>query len=117
MRRAFSILSRAALVVVLHVSLASAGVPTLVECAEGSDFIGNAARARDNGMARGTFLARMDDDFALIRAFSPTLRWFARDDADERFLRDFAERVFSEPKPPSTHQSEFLTRCLERAGA
>src|SRR5687768_6880794 len=62
-----------------------AGVPTLAECDEASDFIANAAHARDNGMQRDAFLERMQADFVTPRAFPPALRWFARDDADERF--------------------------------
>lgn len=110
-------LARLMVAVSLHIPLATAGTPTLAECAEGSDFIANAARARDNGLSRAMFLARMDDDFAVIRGFPAALRWFARDSDDERFLRESAERVFTEPKTPSAHGSDFLARCLERAGA
>lgn len=110
-------LGQLTLVIALHISIANAGVPTLAECAEGSDFIANAARARDNGMSRAAFLARMDDDFAVVRGIPPALRWFVRDDDDERFLRESAERVFTEPKTPSAQRSDFLARCLERAGA
>ena len=96
---------------------AAAGVPTLGECLEGSDFIANAARARDNGFARDAFLARMQADFIVIRAFPPALRWFARDDDDERFLLDAATRVFDRPRTPDGHRSEFLGECVARLAA
>jgi hypothetical protein len=96
---------------------AQAGVPTLAECLEGSDFIANAARARDNGIARTTFLARIEEDFIVIRAFPPALRWFVKDDDDERFLRGAAARVFDQPLAPDHHHADFLAACLERAVA
>jgi hypothetical protein len=94
---------------------ALAGVPTLVECAEASDFIANAARARDNGIARSAFLARLDDDLIVIRAFPVSLRWFAKDVEDERLLLDAAARVFDRPGAPEAHHADFLASCLERA--
>ena len=96
---------------------ATAGVPSLPDCLEGSDFIANAARARDNGMPRDRFLTRMQDDFEVIRAFPPSLRWFAKDRDDERFLLEAAARVFDRPKAPATHHAEFLALCLERVAA
>lgn len=97
--------------VALH---AQASVPTLTDCAEGADFIANAARARDNGMHRDAFSNRLDDDLIVIRAFPPSLRWFARDPEDERFLKLAAARVFERPLAPSQHRAEFLAGCLER---
>lgn len=91
------------------------GVPTFPECIEGSDFIANAARARDNGMQRATFLARMEEDFVVIRAFPPALRWFAKDDDDEAFLMAAAARVYDRPRLPEDHHSEFLASCLTRS--
>src|SRR5215213_4386283 len=78
-------------------TVALASVPSVEECLEGSDFIANAARARDNGVPRERFLERLDADFYAIRAFPPALRWFARDGDDEAFLRNAAVTVFAQP--------------------
>jgi hypothetical protein len=94
---------------------ATAAVPTLTDCLEGSDFVANAARSRDNGMTRLSFIDRLEADLAAIRAFPPQLRWFARDEDDERFLVAAATRVFDQPLPPERHQAEFLAACLDRA--
>jgi len=102
-----------ALALVAHAG--HAGVPTLAECDEASDFIANAAHARDNGMQRDAFLERMQADFATVRAFPSALRWFARDDADERFLIDAAAAVFDSPRAPSQHRAAFLALCRARA--
>jgi hypothetical protein len=93
---------------------ALASVPTVEECLEGSDFIANAARARDNGMARDRFLERLDADLDTIRAFPPALRWFARDGDDEAFLRDATVSVFRQPLSPDEHRAEFLRACFTR---
>jgi hypothetical protein len=95
-------------------SAASAGTHTVAECFEGSDFIRNAARARDNGMTRGAFLERLQGDFALIRAYPPELRWFAKDADDERLLFDAAAEVFDAPRSPDVHRAHFLALCFER---
>ncbi len=94
-----------------------AGVPTLPDCREGSEFIANAARSRDNGMPRDAFLARMAEDFAVIRSHPPALRWFVKDEDDERFLLAAAERVYDRPQAPAQHHAEFLALCLARQGA
>ena len=96
---------------------AHAGVPTLPDCVEGSDFIANAAHARDTGMGRDAFLARMEDDFAVIRSFPPALRWFVKDRDDERFLLAAVARVYERPRAPAQHRADFLLVCLERLGA
>jgi len=96
---------------------ARAGVPSVDECLEGSDFIANAARARDNGVARERFLDRMDADFATVRAFPPALRWFVHDDEDESFLRDSAQVVFDRPAAPEDHRTAFLRACFDRMRA
>ncbi len=96
---------------------AQAGVSTLAECVEGADFIGNAARSRDNGMPRDAFIGRLEDDLVVIRAFPPAMRWFAKDAADERFLMQAATRVYDHPLAPAQHRSEFLAACLERSNA
>jgi len=104
----------AALVALACASAAHASVPSVSECLEGSDFIANAARARDNGIERDRFLERLDSDFETIRAFPPGLRWFARDGDDEAFLRDATESVFREPLSPDEHRAGFLRACFAR---
>lgn len=94
-----------------------ASIPMLTDCIEGSDFIGNAAQSRDNGMGRDAFLARMKEDFVVIRSFPPALRWFAKDGEDERFLLEAVARVYERPKTPAQHRAEFLAVCLDRLGA
>ena len=93
---------------------ASASVPTLSDCFEGSDFIANAALSRDNGMTRDAFITRLTGDFAAIRAFPAELRWFVRDEDDERFLENAAEHVFDVPSTPADHRRQFLQACFER---
>lgn len=110
--RSLAVAAAASVALAVH-----AGVPTLPDCLEGSEFIANAARARDNGMLRDTFLARMEEDFTVIRAFPPALRWFAKDDDDERFLLDAVARVYDRPQPPARHHADFLAVCLERLTA
>jgi hypothetical protein len=95
-------------------SCAGASVPTLADCFEASDFIANAALSRDNGMTRDAFINRLTGDFAAIRAFPPELRWFVRDEDDERFLAGAAEHVFDAPSTPAEHRREFLQACFER---
>jgi hypothetical protein len=93
---------------------ASAGVPALGECLEGGDFIGNAARGRDNGISRATFMDQMSADFMVIRAFPPPLRWFAKDADDEEFLRAAAAEVFDRPLEAEAHRASFIRACLAR---
>ena len=96
---------------------AAASSLTVEECFEGSDFIANAARARENGISRGEFIGRMQDDFELIHAYPPALRWFAKDDEDERFLLESAREVFDAPETPEGHRARFLQACFGRATA
>ena len=97
-------------------ALAQAGTPTAGECREGSEFIRNAALARDAGMSRDDFLGRMEADFVLIKAFPPELRWFVKDEADEAFLLAEATAVFDRPQPPARHEAQFLGDCMVLAG-
>ena len=90
---------------------------TVAECFEASDFIANAALARDNGVSRSAFLGRMEDDFELIQAYPPQLRWFAKDHEDEAFLYDSARRVFDSPQAPEQHRAQFLAACFDRGVA
>lgn len=85
------------------------------DCREGGDFIRNAALSRDNGMSRADFLARLRDDFEVVRAFPPALRWFVHTPEDERFLEAETARVFDAPEPADQHRAAFVARCLQRA--
>ena len=98
---------------------AAAGLPqaagaltvTLEECDEGADFIRNAAYSRDNGLSGAAFLRRMEDDLVMIRGVPEPLRWFVRDEDDERMLRTAALAVFADPRGPHEHHREFLAGC------
>jgi len=92
----------------------AASRPSMNECFEASDFIGNAALSRDAGMSPGAFLGRMEDDFVAIRAFPNDLRWFAHDPDDESFLLSEAREVFKHPEPAEAHRRAFLQACVER---
>lgn len=96
---------------------AAASTHTVAECFEGSDFIANAALARDNGMSRADFLERMEGDFLMIAAYPPELRWFAKDRDDERFLLSAAREVFDVPAAPEHHRARFLAACFDRSTA
>jgi hypothetical protein len=96
---------------------ARATTSTLEDCIEGADFIGNAAYSRDNGLARATFLDRLESDFVAIRAFPAALRWFVKDADDERFLRAAATDVFDRPQSPDRHRAAFFAACVTRATA
>ncbi len=98
-------------------SLAAASPLTVGECFEGGDFIANAARARDNGVPREAFLARLEEDLVLIQAYPPALRWFAKDAEDEEFLSQAAREVFDAPAGPEAHRARFLAACFARASA
>jgi hypothetical protein len=93
---------------------AVAGTSSATECAEGAEFIGNAAQARDTGMARDAFVERMESDFFSIRAFPNELRWFVHDEADEAFLLDAARDVFDRPERPEAHKLDFFRACMSR---
>jgi hypothetical protein len=110
-----SVLRLAVLAGSLAVTSAHAGVPSLAECVEGSDFVANAAHARDNGITREDFLGRMRGDFEVIRSFPVSMRWFVKDRDDEHFLIDVTTRVFETPQLPDRHRSDFLDLCLQRA--
>ena len=70
----------------IWVAQATAHPLTLAECAEGGEFIRNAALARDAGASREFFIGKLAEDLILIQAFPPQLRWFVQDAADEEFL-------------------------------
>jgi len=91
---------------------AAASPHSVAECFEGSDFVANAARARDTGMSRSAFLERRDEDLVMIRAYPPALRWFAKDREDEQMLRGAAAEVFDAPRSPDAHRARFLEICF-----
>ena len=93
---------------------AAAGTSSATECAEGAEFIGNAAQARDTGMARDAFIDRMESDFFAIRAYPSALRWFVHDEADEAFLLGAARDVFDQPERPEAHRLDFFRACMSR---
>jgi hypothetical protein len=97
-------------------SLAAGAQPhSAAECREGGDFIRNAALARDAGATREFFIGRLEDDLVAIRAFPPTLRWFAHSPEDEAFLRTEVYEVFDAPAQSELHRDGFLERCARRA--
>jgi hypothetical protein len=96
---------------------ATASRPSMNECFEASEFIGNAALSRDAGMPASAFLDRMEEDFVLIHAFPNELRWFAHDADDESFLLRETREVFDHPLPASDHRRAFLHACVERMAA
>jgi hypothetical protein len=98
--------------------LAALAAPsTLTECIEGADFVANAATSRDNGLARESFLDRLEADFTAIRAFPVALRWFVKDADDEAFLREAVEGVYDRPLDPERHRAAFFAACVTRAAA
>jgi hypothetical protein len=97
------------------VAAASAAHPLSVqECFEGGDFIAHAAEARDNGVTKAEFVARLVADVYLIQAFPRELRWFVLDPEDAEFLESEASQVFDRPLPPEAQRASFLSRCFER---
>lgn len=89
--------------------------PSGRECTEASEFIRNAALARDNGTSRREFVERLEADLLVIRAFPAELRWFVQDDDDERFLRAAVARVFDTTLGPAALEAEFRERCADYA--
>ena len=96
-------------------AVAAAHPHSAQECREGGDFIRNAALARDAGYTRDFFVGRLEEDFVMIRAFPPDLRWFVRDPSDEEFLRVEVEAVFGAPASGEQHRAGFVERCARRA--
>lgn len=98
-------------------ALCAAREPSVNECVEGSDFIRNAALARDSGVSEDSFLARIHEDIAVIQALPPKLRWFVQDEEDAALLISAATDVFRKPKDANAHQRDFLTACLPKASS
>jgi hypothetical protein len=88
--------------------------PTAAECMEAGDFIRNAALSRDGGATRKFFLDRLQQDYVMIRAFRPELRWFVLDPDDEEFLQAEVLLVFDAPLAGEQHRTDFLERCALR---
>lgn len=104
-----------AVAVALWAQAAAAQPHSALECREGSDFIRNAALARDSGVSREFFVGRLEDDLAAIQAFPAALRWFAHDAGDADFLRSEVHAVFDDPAASEQHRDGFLERCARRA--
>lgn len=85
------------------------------ECVEGSNFIKNAALARDRGISEASFINKIRDDIEVIQGFPPQLRWFVQDDGDAAFLIDATAAVFQDPKTARMHQADFFVSCLSKA--
>jgi len=88
-----------------------------MECTEGSDFIKNAALARDSGMKEARFIDQIRDDIEVIKSLPRELRWFVQDEEDAAFLLTAATEVFREPKEARVHQSDFLMACGQKSGS
>jgi hypothetical protein len=86
------------------------------ECREGADFIRNAAFARENGMSKESFVARLDADLQFLLAVPEELRWFAHGESEAEFLREAVERVYDAPVAPMEHGVQFAKACLIAAG-
>lgn len=82
------------------------------ECAEGSDFIRNAALARDEGMPERQFIAQFQADVQALQRLPAELRWFVQDKDDEVFLLSAVQDVFRKPKPAPVHQAQFAVACV-----
>jgi hypothetical protein len=101
----------------LWTAQATAHPLTLAECAEGGEFIRNAALARDTGVTREFFVGRLEEDLVLIKAYPPQLRWFVQDAAEEKFLSEAVFAVFDEPVKPEQHESRFISDCIQTTTA
>jgi len=82
------------------------------ECAEGSDFIRDAALARDDGMPERQFVAQFHADVQALQRLPAELRWFVQDKDDEVFLLSAVQDVFRRPRPAAVHQAQFAIACV-----
>lgn len=101
----------------LWTAQATAHPLTLAECAEGGEFIRNAALARDAGVTREFFVGKLEEDLLVIRSFPPQLRWFVQDAAEEKFLSEAVHAVFDQPLKPAQHESRFISDCIQTTTA
>jgi predicted GNAT superfamily acetyltransferase len=106
---AMAVLAAAA---VLAANAAEAHALSLEECSEGSDFIKNAALARDEGMQERQFVAQFQADVQALQRLPAELRWFVQDKDDEVFLLSAVQEVFRKPKPATVHQAQFALACM-----
>ena len=107
----------AAMTVIAATAMLAAGAAqahplSLEECAEGGDFIKNAALARDEGMQERQFVAQFQADVQALQRLPAELRWFVQDKDDEVFLLSAVEDVFRKPKPATVHQAQFALACM-----
>jgi hypothetical protein len=106
---AMAVLAAAAM---LAANAAEAHALSLEECSEGSDFIKNAALARDEGMQERQFVAQFQADVQALQRLPAELRWFVQDKDDEVFLLSAVQEVFRKPKPATVHQAQFALACM-----
>ncbi|MDB5760192.1 MAG: hypothetical protein JWM30_3481 [Burkholderia sp.] len=106
---AMAVLAAAAM---LAANAAEAHALSLEECSEGSDFIKNAALARDEGMQERQFVAQFQADVQALQRLPAELRWFVQDKDDEVFLLSAVQEVFRKPKPATIHQAQFALACM-----
>ena len=85
---------------------------SLDECSEGSDFIRNAALARDEGLQERQFVAQFQADVQALQRLPAELRWFVQDKDDEAFLLSAVRDVFRKPRPAAVHQTQFALACV-----
>lgn len=85
------------------------------DCREAAQFIGNAARARDNGISKAAFVARFDEDVLILDSIPAAQRWFVHGPAEAEFLRAAIVEVFDAPRTPVRHSADFLAACLQHA--
>ena len=101
---------------VLCLSLAVAGptaaqVLTAADCAEGGDFIQNAALSRDHGIKAEQFVDTLEGDLEQIRDMAPAARWFAYTKVEAELLRMATHGVFLLPRDAAVHREDFISRC------
>lgn len=110
---------RSAVAMAMFAAAASLATPavqahalSMEECAEGSDFIRNAALARDDGMPETQFIAQFHADVQALQRLPAELRWFVQDKEDEVFLLSAVQDVFRKPRPATVHQAQFALACV-----
>lgn len=101
---------------ILCLSLAMAGptvaqVLTAADCAEGGDFVHNAALSRDYGIKAEHFVDTLEGDLERIRDMAPAARWFAYSKVEEDLLRMATHGVFLLPRDAAFHREDFVGRC------
>lgn len=82
------------------------------ECSEGSDYLRNAALARDEGMPEREFVAQFQIDVQALQRLPAELRWFVQDKEDEAFPLSAVQDVFQKPRSAPVHQAQFAVACV-----